>query len=166
MRLSIVAAMSEDGVIGEGSRIPWRLRDEQKAVREITMGHCLLMGRKTFESIGRALPGRTSIVLSRDPAFAVDEDGVLVARDFDAALALARQRGDDEAFAFGGEAIYAVALERADRLYLTTVHAHVPGEIHFPDFDPTRWELASETRHEADERNEYAFTMRRYERAR
>jgi dihydrofolate reductase len=164
MKLSIVAAMSENRVIGRGAEIPWRLPAEQKLVRELTMGHCLIMGRKTWNTIGRALPGRTSIVMTRNDAFTVDLDGVFVVPDFDAALALARERGDDEAFVFGGEDIYAQALEHADTLYLTTVHAQVDGDAFFPRFDEAGWKLASETRYEADERNEHAFTIRRYER--
>ena len=164
MKLSIVAALSENRVIGRAAEIPWRLPDEQQAVKQLTMGQSLIMGRKTWESIGRPLPGRTSIVLSRDPHFAVDNESVLVARDLDAALALARERGDDEAFVFGGEAIYALAIPQADALYLTTVHADVEGDAHFPAFDPSVWELVSQERHEADARNEHAFTMERYER--
>lgn len=166
MKLSIVAAMSENRVIGRGSEIPWRVADDQKAVRALTMGHCLIMGRKTWDTIGRPLPGRISIVLTRDPGFAAAHDDVLVAHDFEAALALARQRGDDEAFAFGGEDVYAMALERADAIHLTTVHAEVEGDAFFPEFDESAWHLVSETRHEADARNEYAFTTRHYERAR
>ncbi len=168
MKLSIVAAMSENRVIGSGPEIPWRVRDDQKAVRALTMGHCLIMGRKTWDTIRRPLPGRTSIVLTRNPDFRSQHDDVLVARDFDAALALAEQRGDDEAFAFGGEAVYALALERADTLYLTTVHAQVEGDAFFPAFDEHdgAWVLEAETYHPADDRNEYAFTTRRYERSR
>ena len=166
MKLSIVAAMSENRVIGRGTEIPWRMRDDQKAVRALTMGHCLIMGRKTWDTIRRPLPGRTSIVLTRDPDFRSGHDDVLVARDFDTALALAEAHGEEEAFAFGGEAVYALALERADDLYLTTVHAQVEGDAFFPAFDlrDDAWELVSETRHEADERNEYAFTTRHYAR--
>jgi len=162
MKLSIVAAMSENRVIGRGADIPWRLADDQKAVRALTMGHCLIMGRKTWDTIRRPLPGRTSIVLTRDRRFEPPADGVLVAHDFDEALALARARGEDEAFAFGGEDVYALALDRADDLYLTTVHAVVEGDAFFPDFDAGAWRLVSETRHEADERNEHAFTVRHY----
>jgi len=163
--VSIVAAMSENRVIGRGGEIPWRLRDEQRAVRELTMGHCLIMGRKTWESVGRALPGRTSIVVTRNPNFSLAIENVFVANDFDAALQIARERGDDEAFVFGGEAVYALALPRADRLYLTTVHVETPGDAFFPAFDASAWRLTDQSRHEADERNEHAYTVTRYERA-
>ena len=165
MLISIVAAMSENRVIGRGAEIPWRLPDEQRAVRQLTMGHCLIMGRKTWEAIGRALPGRTSIVVSRNPNFGVDLESVFVTNDFDAAIAIAREQGDDEAFVFGGEAIYGLALPKADRLYLTTVHAEVEGDASFPAYDAAAWKLVEETRHEADDRNEYAYTLARYERS-
>lgn len=164
MLISIVAAMSENRVIGRGAEIPWRLGDEQRAVRELTMGHCLIMGRKTWDTIERALPGRTSIVVTRNPSFEIDLEDVVVANDFDTAIEIARVRGDDEAFVFGGEALYSLALERADRLYLTTVHAHIEGDVLFPSFDPARWKQVEEVRHEADDRNEYAYTTARYER--
>lgn len=166
MKLSIVAAMSENRVIGRGAEIPWRVRDDQKAIRELTMGHCLLMGRRTWDTIRRPLPGRTSIVLTRDPGFRAGHPKVLVAHDFDAALALAAERGESEVFAFGGEAIYALALERADTLHLTTIHAVVEGDAFFPVFDERAWKLVSESHHDADARNEYAYSVRRYERDR
>ena len=165
MKLSVVAAMSENRVIGRDGSIPWRLRDEQRALRELTVGHCLLMGRKTWDSIGRALPGRASIVITRDLDFAVDSPDVIVALNFEAALEAARVRGETEAFVFGGEAIYAIALPQADRLYLTEVHVEMEGDAFFPAFDASHWKLIGETRFEADARNDHAFTIRRFERA-
>ena len=165
MLISVVAAMSENRVIGRRGEIPWRLRDEQRSVRELTMGHCLIMGRKTWDSLGRALPGRTSIVVTRNPRFSLALENVFVANDFEAALQIARKQGDDEAFVFGGETLYALGLPQADRLYLTTVHVETQGDSFFPAFDASAWRLVDETRHEADERNEYAYTVARYERA-
>ena len=165
MKLSLVAAVSENGVIGSGGAIPWKLRDEQQALKALTVGHCLIMGRKTWESIGRPLPERTSIVITRQPGYAVAFDSVIVVSSFDAALAAAAEQDDDEAFVFGGEAIYELALPHADRLYLTCVHAELEGDAFFPDFDESDWRLVSESRHEADSRNEHPFTIRCYERA-
>jgi len=162
VKLSLLAALSENRVIGREGRLPWRLPDEMQHVKQLSMGHCLLMGRKTFESIGRPLPGRTTIVITRDPDFAFE--GVVVARDLEAAVVAAEERGDDEAFVFGGEAVYRLALPRADRLYLTRVHAPVTGDAFFPEFDEREWELVSQTFHPADERHDYAFTLQRYER--
>lgn len=163
-RLSIIAAVAENDVIGAGGELPWHLPDELRYVRRLTMGHCLLMGRHTWEAIRRPLPGRTSIVVA-SRALEVPE-GVLVVDSLDAAVALARERGDDEPFAFGGERIYAAALERADRLYLTRVHAEAAGDARFPAVDWSRWRLISEERHEADERHAHAFTCQVWERRR
>lgn len=164
MLLSLVVAVSENGVIGRGNDIPWKLRDEQQAVKALTMGHCLIMGRRTWESIGRPLPGRTSIVVTRQHAYPPGHEGVLVVANLAAAIAAAEGTGDDEAFVFGGAALYEEALGRADRLYLTRVHAEIEGDVHFPHFDPAAWRATDEQRHEADARNEHAFTMTRYER--
>ncbi len=164
MRLSVLAALSENRVIGNQGRLPWRLPDEMRRVKQLSMGHCLLMGRKTFESIGRSLPGRTTIVITRNPDFAHKD--VVVARDLDAAITTAEKRGDDEAFVFGGETIYQLALPQADRLYLTRIHAEFEGDAFFPDFDEREWALVSETRHPADENHTYAFTFQWYERRR
>ena len=164
MKLSIVVAVSENGVIGRDGGLPWKLPDEQRAVKELTWGHCLVMGRRTWDSIGRALPGRTSIVISRDPGFAIDDDAVVVANDLDSALAVARERGETEAFVFGGAAIYELALPRADALYLTRVHTDVEGKIRFPQFDSADWKLVDEQCHEADARHAHAFTMQRWQR--
>jgi dihydrofolate reductase len=165
LKLSLVVAMSENRVIGRGADIPWKLRDEQQAVKALTMGHCLIMGRKTWESIGRPLPGRTSIVVTRQHGYQIEHERVVVVRDLDGAIAAARATGDDEAFIFGGAAIYREALPQADRLYLTRVHAEVEGDIEFPEFDESAWRLTEEVAHEADDRNEYAFTRQSYERA-
>jgi dihydrofolate reductase len=158
VKLSILVALSESGIIGCEGQLPWRLPDELKYVKRTTMGHTLLMGRKTYESIGRPLPGRTSIVLSRDPDYAPDPN-VLVRASLEQGLELARQRGESEAFVFGGETVYAAALPAADRLYLTRVHCDVEGDARFPVFDMEEWKLVSEEHHERDDRHAYSFTF-------
>ena len=162
MKLSVLAAMGENRVIGRKGLLPWRLPDEMRRVKALTMGHCLLMGRKTWDSIGRPLPGRTSIVITRSQSF--EAPGAIVVGDFDAAVAAAREQGDDEAFVFGGAAIYALALPRADRLYLTRVDASPDGDAHFPEFDEAEWELVSREEHAADERHAVAFRFDEYKR--
>jgi len=164
MKLSVLAAIGENRVIGRDGELPWRLPDEMKRLKALTMGHCLLMGRKTWESIGRPLPGRTSIVITRNARF--EAPGAVVVGDFDAALAEARSRDDDEAFVFGGAAIYALALPRADRLYLTRVRASPAGDAWFPEYDESEWSLVSRQDHPADERHEVAFSFEEYERRR
>ena len=117
MRLSILVALAKNRVIGRAGELPWRLPDELKNLKKITMGHTLIMGRKTWDSIGRPLPGRTSIVISRSLEAPPHPD-VVLARSLDEALDAAQKRDESEAFVFGGEAIYALALPIADRLYL------------------------------------------------
>ncbi len=117
------------------------------------------MGRKTFESSGRPRPKRRSIVLSRDPAYV--PEGAEAAASLDEALALAA--GEDEVFVIGGSQVFAEALPRADRLYLTSVHAEVKGDVFLPEVDLSAWELISEERHEADERHDHAFSFRVYD---
>jgi dihydrofolate reductase len=162
MKLSVLAAMGENRVIGRDGELPWRLPDEMKRLKALTMGHCLLMGRKTWDSIGRPLPGRTSIVITRNARF--EAPGAIVVGDFDAALAEARDQGDDEPFVFGGAAIYALALPRADRLYLTRVESSTEGEVRFPEYDEAEWELVSREEHAADERHAFAFCFEEYKR--
>lgn len=164
MKLSVLAAMGENRVIGRDGELPWRLPAELARLKQLTTGHCLLMGRKTWESIGRPLPKRTSIVITRDPDY--DAPGALVVPDFDAAIEAARARGESEAFVFGGASIYALALPRADTLYLTLVHASPEGDVRFPDFDDAEWKLVRESQHPADERHAHAFTFQEYERRR
>jgi len=158
MKLSLLAAVSENRVIGRAGELPWRLPDELAYVKRTTLGHTLVMGRKTYESIGRPLPGRTSIVITRNSDYAPHPD-VVVVSDLDAALAAARERGESEVFVFGGEAVYALALPRADRLYLTRVQAEVEGDAFFPELDESEWTLREEEHHPADERHAFAFTF-------
>ena len=161
MTLTVIAAVAENGIIGRQGDLPWRLPADLKRFRRLTTGHAILMGRKTWESIGRPLPGRTSIVLTGRAEYPLPE-GVLRAGSLDEALALVP--GEDEVFVIGGEALYAEALPRADRLQLTRVHASPSGDARFPAFDPSEWTLRSEERHEADERNPHAVTFRTWER--
>lgn len=165
MKLSIFVALSENGVIGVGGGLPWRLPDELQYLKRTTMGHTLLMGRKTYESIGKPLPGRTSIVVSRNRGYQPDPE-VIVVPDLASGLDAAAERGETEVFVFGGESIYAEALPRADRLYLTRVHAEVEGDAHFPPFDPTDWKPIREESHPEDSRHAHAFTYQVFDRVR
>jgi dihydrofolate reductase len=153
--ISLVAAMAENGTIGRDNSLPWRLPDDLKRFKALTMGKLLLMGRKTYESIGRPLPGRSSLVLTRDRDW--HAEGVVVARSLGQALSHARD--SDELVAIGGAQIYRLLMPFARRIHLTLVHAEVPGDTFFPDFDPTQWADVECQRHPADERNAYAFTF-------
>jgi dihydrofolate reductase len=160
MTISIVAAVASNRVIGRGNTVPWRLSTDLKRLKSLTMGHPVIMGRKTFETLPQPLPGRTNIVVTRDSHYH-PPDGVLVASTAERALELA---GDNvEVFILGGAQIYAQLLHRADRMYLTEVHADIEGDTLFPDFDDVvEWRLDDREDHEADEKNEYPFSFLLY----
>ena len=153
--LALIAAVAENGVIGAKGGLPWRLPDELAHFKRTTLGKPVLMGRRTFASLGRALPGRTNVVLSRDLGFAAPD--ALVARDLDAALALVR--GAPEVMVIGGAALYAEALPRADRIYLTRVRARPEGDVWFPKLEPADWRETPLSEHPADARHAHAYAV-------
>lgn len=168
--LSLIAAMSENRVIGREGDLPWHLPADLKHFKETTRGHPVIMGRKTFESLDRPLPNRTNILITRNPNYEVD--GVIVVRSLDEAIRAAEGESESESesefelddaereiFILGGEELFRQALCRADRMYLTIVHAELDGDTHFPDFDPANWQLVNESHHPADEDNEYQCTF-------
>lgn len=164
MLISIIAAADENDVIGSGGKLLWDLPDDFKRMKELTMGKPLIMGRKTHASIGRALPGRRNIVITRDPG--AKFPGCEVAHSLDRALALAREGGAEEAIVFGGGEIYRQAIGIADRIYLTRVHARLRGDSAFPKIDPAQWAEVRREFHPADARHLFAFTFVDYERVR
>lgn len=137
MIISMIAALSNNGVIGRDNSLPWHLPEDLKYFKRVTMGKPLLMGRKTYDSIGRPLPGRTSIVLTRQQGFAAS--GVLVVNTPEQALAKARQLGAAELMVIGGEDVYRAMLPLAQRLYLTRLDMEVSGDAFFPRLEPARW---------------------------
>jgi dihydrofolate reductase len=158
--LSLIAAVAENRVIGRGGALPWHLPDELAHFKRSTLGKPVLMGRHTFVSIGRPLPGRANVVVSRTAGFA--PAGVAVAPDLDAALALAA--GAPEAVVIGGALLYREALPRADRIYLTRVHARPEGDAFFPELDPREWRESLVAEHPADARHAHAFSIHLLER--
>lgn len=158
MIISLIAAMDERGGIGKNNRIPWHLSKDLKHFKRVTMGHHLIMGRKTCESIGRPLSGRTVIVLTKDKDF--EAPGHLSAHSLTEAFHLAEKRGEKEVFVVGGASVFRQALPLADRLYLTLVHTKVKADTYFPDFNLGSWKLESETHYEANSENQYSFTIR------
>ncbi|MFZ0426167.1 MAG: dihydrofolate reductase [Xanthobacteraceae bacterium] len=168
MSLSVIllAAMAENGVIGRHNALPWRLKSDMQHFRAITMGRPVVMGRKTFVSIGKPLKGRTTIVVSRDPAFAAP--GIVVAPSLEAGMAAARgdalRRGADTIVFAGGGEIYAQAMGLADRLVMTEVHKRVDGDAYFPAIDPAIWREAAREEHQPADGDEVAFALVTYAR--
>lgn len=164
IRISAIAAMSENRVIGKDNRLPWHIPEEFKHFVRTTKGKPLIMGRKSYESIGKPLPGRANIVISRTPptggSAPVDEDGpfwvATLEEAIDRAKKIAGGKNLDEIFIAGGAQIYAAALSVTGRLYLTTVHRTCDGDTFFPEFDANEWKEISSERHDGDP----AFTIR------
>jgi dihydrofolate reductase len=138
MRRSIIVAAAENGVIGVDNRLPWRLPADLARFKRLTMGHHLIMGRRTYESIGRPLPGRITVVLTRTAG--IDVPNVQVARSLDDAFAQAAARGDDEPFVCGGAEVYMQALPLCDRCYLTVIERQYTGDAIFPGVDAGEWQ--------------------------
>ncbi len=161
MKLSLIVAMSRNGVIGIDNQLPWHLPEDLKYFKSVTMGKPIIMGRKTYDSIGRPLPGRTNIVITRDPSW--QAEGVSVAQTLEAALSLGQvacnAAGADEIMVIGGEQIYRMTLPAADRLYLTQVDAEVEGDAFFPDIDLDQWQQVSERAPELTDTHPYRFVI-------
>lgn len=162
-RLSIIAAMARNRVIGIDNKLPWRLPADLAHFKALTLGHHIVMGRKTYESLPgiKPLPGRTSVIVTRDPEFAAPECVVV----HSIAAAIAACEGDAEVFFIGGENVYRQALEVAGRLYLTEIRAEIAGDAWFPPLDPARWCETARTACHADEKNAYDFDFVVYDRS-
>lgn len=160
MTISIIAAVASNGVIGRGNQLPWRLPSDLRRFRALTTGHAVIMGRRTFESIGRPLPNRTNIVLSRSGA-ALPESVVRVAS---LAEGLRAVPADREAFVIGGHSLFQEALPIADRLCLTEIDCPFDGDVHFPPWSRADWELVSEERQDPDANHECGYWFRVYTR--
>ena len=160
--ISLIVAMARNRVIGANGTIPWHLPAELKRFKTITMGHHMIMGRNTWESIGRILPGRTTVVVTRQSDYKVP--GAIVTGSLDDAIAACGS--DTEIFVIGGAQLYAAALPSADRIYLTEVDAEVAGDTSMPDFDLGEWRAGAVTAQPADEKNQYAFKLTVYDRIR
>lgn len=150
--------MDRNRGIGVDNKLPWRLSADLKRFRELTMGHHIIVGRKTFESIGSPLPGRRMIVVTRDVNYKAE--GCDVAHSVEDATMLARKRGENEVFICGGAEIYAQTIGVADRMYLTLVDAEVAADTFFPEFDELEWNERESSYQQADDRNQYPFTFK------
>ena len=159
MIISLIVAVSENNVIGKDNNLPWHLPADMKFFKEKTMGHCIITGRKNYESIPekfRPLPGRTNIVITRDKNLKLH--GAVVVNSIDGALKEAESRNETECFVIGGGEIFQQILDRADRIYLTRVHSQIEGNVFFPILDPS-WKEVSQQHHKSDEKNPYNFTI-------
>jgi dihydrofolate reductase len=152
----MIVAVADNGVIGKAGKIPWRVPDDWAYFKKTTLGHPIIMGKGTYESLGKPLPGRKNIVISSTKSY--QAAGCAVVGSLPAALAAARgAEGDNEIFIIGGASIYELALPVADRLYLTRVHANPEGDRFFPKYDASNWREISAEPHRADDRNEYDY---------
>lgn len=163
MIISAIVATAKNNVIGRSNDIPWYLPADLKYFKKTTSGHHIIMGRKSFISIGRPLPKRTNVVITRDPFFMAS--GCVVTHSLEEALQVAKENGEEEAFIIGGGQIYKQSLSMLDRLYLTEVEVVVDdGEVFFPVIDEAEWKEVKREAHEPDEKNEHAYTFRVLER--
>ncbi len=164
MKISLIVAMDKNRGIGKAGRLPWHLPADLKLFKQITMGHHLIMGRRTWESIGRPLPGRTMIVLTHQPDY--QPDGCIVARSLDEGLDIALRNGEEEVFVIGGAQVFTQALPIADRIYLSRVEGVFEADASFPEIDLTDWALLERVAYPADDNNPFAFTFEILERER
>ncbi|HSR62446.1 MAG TPA: type 3 dihydrofolate reductase [Gammaproteobacteria bacterium] len=155
MKISLIVAMDRKGVIGREGDLPWRLSSDLKHFKKITMGKPIIMGRMTHESIGRPLPGRENIVISRNKDYTANGCTVLNSLE----CVYAKFHDVDEIMIMGGEDLYRQTLDKADRIYLTEVHADLEGDTHFPEFDRESWEEVERYDFKKDEKNEYDYSF-------
>jgi dihydrofolate reductase len=159
--LAILVAAAENGVIGKDGKLPWHLPDELKLFKSLTMGHTVVMGRKTWDSIGKPLPGRRNVVLTRQKDF--EAKGAVVLHDFEA-IADLEKNDEPPVFVIGGAALAEEALPIAKDLHLTRVHASPEGDTFLPEIDFAEWKLVEEKKHERDERHRHAYTYQHWRR--
>ncbi len=162
MLVSAIVAVAKNNVIGKDNQIPWYLPADLAYFKRTTLNHFVLMGRNSFLSIGRPLPKRTNVVITRNPFFTAD--GVLLAHSVEEALGLAFEAGETEAFILGGGEIYRASVHLWDKVYLTEIDAEVEGDTIFPALDPAEWQETWRETHPADAKNEFAYTFRILER--
>jgi len=159
--ISIIVAASTNNVIGANGDLPWRLSADLKHFKAITMGKPIVMGRKTWDSIGRPLPGRQNIVITRQADFVAEGCNVVASTE----EATAATAGADEIMVIGGSQVYSLFLPAAGRLYLTRVHAEIEGDAFFPEIDESAWRLVGDDSHSSDDRNAFDYSFLTYERA-
>ncbi|MDX1479021.1 MAG: dihydrofolate reductase [Saprospiraceae bacterium] len=162
MLISAIAAMSRNRVIGKDNQIPWYLPGDLKFFKQTTTGHHIIMGRKNYQSIGKPLPKRTNVVVTRNPFFI--SSGCVIVHSIEEGIQQAFENGDTEAFIIGGGEIYAQALPLLDRMYLTVLDADIDGDVFFPEYDPAEWQVTSSEFHPAAGKDPYDYTIQILER--
>ena len=162
MKISCIVATAKNNVIGKDNDIPWYLPADLKYFKKVTSGHHILMGRKCYKSIGRPLPKRTNIIITRDPFFITSN--CIVCHSIEEGILEAQNHGAEELFIIGGGTIYNQTIELWDTLYLTEVDLEVEGDIYFPEINLDEWSLAKSEMHEPDEKNEHAYIFKVYHR--
>lgn len=161
MILSLIAAVSRNNVIGHDNRLVWHMPADLKHFKNLTSGHSIIMGRKTFESIGKPLPNRRNIIVTRQQDF--EAEGCEVFNNLQAAIDACEN--EDEVFIIGGEQIFSQSIPAADKIYLTRIYKDFEGDIKFPEFSLSEWRLTKYLRHHADEKNPFEYSFSEYERA-
>lgn len=154
--VSLLVAISENNVIGKDNQLIWHLPEDLKFFKRVTLGHHIIMGRKTFESIGRVLPGRTSVIITRNKSYKAPEDCIVV-NSLSEALEMAKN--DEEAFVIGGGEIFKEAIPISDKVYLTIIHEHFEGDTFFPKLNLEEWKEVKNERHQPDEKNKYHYSF-------
>jgi len=160
MTLSIIVALSENNVVGINNQLPWHLSADLKRVKALTMGHHLIMGRKTYESIGKPLPGRTNVIITRNKNYKAE--GCVVVSSLSEALE--KSKDDSEAFIFGGGEIFREAISKVNKIYMTRIHTSINGDTHFPELVSSEWKEISRQDFKADEKNDYDYSFINLER--
>jgi dihydrofolate reductase len=162
MKISSIVAIGKNNVIGKDNQIPWYLPNDLKWFKKQTLGHAVIMGRKCFESIGRPLPKRTNIIITRDIFYLAQ--GCEVVHSLSEALQLAQNEGETEAFIIGGGEIYQQSMDICDKIYLTEVEIDAEGDVFFPNLNPSEWQVTFEETNLKDEKNEWDYTFKILER--
>ena len=162
MKISCIVATAHNNVIGKDNQIPWYLHADLKYFKKVTLNHHIIMGRNCFESIGRALPKRTNVIITRNMFYAVSN--CLITHSVGEALSRAEQNGEDEAFIIGGGKIYEQTIDLWDKLYLTKVDLDVDGDVFFPELKLSDWKLTKQEDHSKDEKNTHNYSFLTYER--
>lgn len=164
MIASIIVAASQNNVIGKDNRLPWHLPADLQHFKHLTMGHYVIMGRKTYESIGKPLPGRTFIIITKNKEFKAQ--GCFVVHSLDEALLLAEKKNESEAFIIGGAEIFNLAMNKTDKIYLTKIHQDFEGDTFSPEINSELWKETKKENFEPDEKNNYSYSFYEFERVR